>query len=247
MAVQNNNGIPYYLQLAEYLVEKIKSGEFAAGDKIPSENELSRQFCVNRHTVRQAINKVTSMGWLKTVKGKGSYVKVKPPVIYYNISEQTCFTNNMDRIGKRHSSLLIEWEKVNPTEKEAEVLHMEPTKKVYRLEILRCVEGNPFSLTTTVLVEKVVPQLEQYLNDFCSLYAILENHYHFKPVRLCSNFQACHPTINDCTYLQIPDSVPVLKIESLMYHPNGYPVEYGVTRIRGDINQCSIEFKGVIK
>jgi len=244
LVIQKNNDIPYYLQLAEYLIGKIKIGEFSVGDKIPSENELSQQFNINRHTVRQAINKVTGMGWLTTIKGKGSYVKFKPPLISYTISEQTRFTDNMNHIGKRHSSSLIGWEKDNPTEKEARVLHMESKEWVYRLEILRYVEDNPLSLTTTMIIERDVPQLEQYLDNFHSLYAILESHYHFKPLRVCSNFQASLPNIKDCTYLEMPENIPVLKIESLMYNPNDYPVEYGITRIRGDINQCSINLRG---
>jgi len=244
LSIQKNDGVPHYLRLAEYIIKKIKSGEFVVGDKIPSEMELSRQFGLNRHTVRQAIDRVAKLGWLTTIKGKGTYVKFKPTVVSYTISDKTCFTDNMKRIDRKHKSLLLGWEKDNPMREEAQALQLASDEQVYRLEILRYVNGTPFSITTSVLPEKAVPLIEQYLENFYSLYAILENHYNFTPVRVRSVFQATFAEVKDITYLEMPEGVPILKIKSLMCHPAGYPVEYDVIRIRGDMSECHIEFKG---
>ena len=242
MISSGSDHVPSYLQLVEYIIAGIKSGKFVIGACIPSEIELSNQFAVSRQTVRQAIDKVRSLGWLDTQQGKGSYVKEKPALVPYLISKKTSFTDNMQRIGKTHQSTLLHWKKDVATAQERQVLKLAFDEQVYRLEILRYVDKVPFSVTTSVLPAEAVPLLEQYLANFDSFYKILKSHYCFTPVRVRSVFQATFADQRDIACLKMPIDVPVLKIVSLMHHPAGYPVEYGVARVRGDINQCSVEF-----
>lgn len=242
MISPQSDQVPSYLQLVEYIIGSIKSGKFGVEMRIPSETELSNQFAVSRQTVRQAIDKVKSLGWLDTQQGKGSYVKEKPALVPYLISGKTSFTDNMQRIGKTHQSALLHWKKNCATAEERQVLQLALNEQVYRLEILRYVDKVPFSVTTSVLLAKAVPLLEQYLANFNSLYKILKNHYCFTPVRVRSVFQATFADRKDIACLKMPIDVPVLKIASLMHHPAGCSVEYGIARVRGDINQCSVEF-----
>lgn len=54
---------------------KIMSGEWQSGFKLPSESSLGEMFGVNRLTVRLAINKLATLGVLETVNGLGTFVK----------------------------------------------------------------------------------------------------------------------------------------------------------------------------
>lgn len=67
-----NVGEQVYRQLKELLI----NGEWAPGDRIPSENELADKFGVSRITVRQALQKLNALGLLETRLGEGSFVKV---------------------------------------------------------------------------------------------------------------------------------------------------------------------------
>lgn len=62
-----------YLQLMEDLKEQILSGQFLAGDKLPSENELAAQYQVSRQTVRRAIAILEQMGYVYAMHGKGTF------------------------------------------------------------------------------------------------------------------------------------------------------------------------------
>ena len=66
---------PQYVRIQNYIISKISSGEFKTGDKIPSENEISRMFSVSRITANTALRGLVSMGVIERVKGKGSFVK----------------------------------------------------------------------------------------------------------------------------------------------------------------------------
>ena len=56
---------PIYLQLREVVRTKIEEGEYPPGMAIPSENELSEMYGVNRLTVRNAVEALVGEGLLK--------------------------------------------------------------------------------------------------------------------------------------------------------------------------------------
>jgi DNA-binding FadR family transcriptional regulator len=56
------------------LRERISGGEFAVGDRLPSEPELMRELGVGRTTVREAIRVLAHMGHLQVRQGSGTFV-----------------------------------------------------------------------------------------------------------------------------------------------------------------------------
>ena len=62
-----------YYRLMEDLKEKILSGEFKAGDKLPSENELSRSYQISRQTVRKALSILENAGYIYAEHGRGTF------------------------------------------------------------------------------------------------------------------------------------------------------------------------------
>ena len=61
-------------QVSDRLEEMISSGEYAVGDKIPTEPELADMFQVSRNTIREAIQSLTWSGLLSVKQGDGTYV-----------------------------------------------------------------------------------------------------------------------------------------------------------------------------
>ena len=63
-------------QVFEQLKQMIIDGEWKQGDKLPSENALADMLGVSRITVRQALQKLGTLGLIETRLGEGSFVKV---------------------------------------------------------------------------------------------------------------------------------------------------------------------------
>ncbi len=61
---------PAYRQIANVIERKIVERELRAGDALPSENDLARQFGVNRSTVREAIRELEIHGLLGRQRGE---------------------------------------------------------------------------------------------------------------------------------------------------------------------------------
>ncbi|WP_207180736.1 GntR family transcriptional regulator [Anaerocellum diazotrophicum] len=66
-----------YEIIKDFIIEGINSGKFKEGEKIYSENMLSRKFKVSRHTVRRAIMELEFEGLLVSQKGRGTFVAKK--------------------------------------------------------------------------------------------------------------------------------------------------------------------------
>lgn len=59
----------------EELVQKITSGQYREGQKLPSEGALGRQFKSSRPVIRAALLELREQGFIETTKGVGSFVR----------------------------------------------------------------------------------------------------------------------------------------------------------------------------
>ena len=77
-ALNPESPLPLYPQLADLLLERIRTGEYRSGSRIPSETALARRFRIGRPTVRQATDQLVRRRCLERRRGSGTYV-VEPP------------------------------------------------------------------------------------------------------------------------------------------------------------------------
>jgi GntR family histidine utilization transcriptional repressor len=68
-----------YEQVKEFVTRKIQSGEWVAGDRLPSEHELVAQFGISRMTVNRAIRELQEQGRVVRMAGVGSFVAEEKP------------------------------------------------------------------------------------------------------------------------------------------------------------------------
>lgn len=73
--IKRNSSLPLYVQLADSVREKIRSGEIKVGDMLPSENEMIKQYKVARLTVREALSILVNEGLLEKRHGKGTFCR----------------------------------------------------------------------------------------------------------------------------------------------------------------------------
>ena len=66
---------PAYLQLANILSHAIATGQYRAGDQLPTEAELRAVYEVSPMTVRRAVNLLLDRGAVTTARGRGTFVK----------------------------------------------------------------------------------------------------------------------------------------------------------------------------
>ena len=63
-----------YLQVKQYILERIAGGSLRTGERVPSENELVRELDVARMTANRALRELAADGVLVRVAGVGTFV-----------------------------------------------------------------------------------------------------------------------------------------------------------------------------
>ena len=71
-------GVSLYYHVEKYIRQKIESGEWPLGAKLPTEAELAEFFNVSRTTIRQSVNGMVEAGMLVRRQGSGTYVVQSP-------------------------------------------------------------------------------------------------------------------------------------------------------------------------
>lgn len=77
---------PQYLRILDILRERIKAGVYAVGSRAPSEAELCEEFNVSRQTVREALRKLSEMGYVERRRGSRTRVVSHNPTPVYSQS-----------------------------------------------------------------------------------------------------------------------------------------------------------------
>ena len=65
---------PKYAMVRDYLSERIDSGEYQPGDRLPTEDSLVEILGVSKGPIRQAVSDLEQRGVLRKVQGRGTFV-----------------------------------------------------------------------------------------------------------------------------------------------------------------------------
>jgi GntR family transcriptional regulator len=78
-------GAPLWQQVVQLLRDDILKGQFPAGSRMPTEEELSEKFSVSRQTVRAALQQLRVDGLVSSKQGSGTTVMPPPPSASFNV------------------------------------------------------------------------------------------------------------------------------------------------------------------
>jgi GntR family transcriptional regulator, arabinose operon transcriptional repressor len=74
MQLRKDSPVPLYQQLLNEVRDRISTGEWKVGSRLPSETELASSLGVSRVTIRQALGAAVEAGLLVRARGKGTFV-----------------------------------------------------------------------------------------------------------------------------------------------------------------------------
>ena len=113
--IDKNNPTPIYVQIADWIRNKILNLEWEVNYQLPSEENLSKQFGISRGTLRRALSTLIEEGILTQIQGKGTFVSDKT-VSYPFGQELISFAESMDRSGLEYKTNVIEMLQFEPNE-----------------------------------------------------------------------------------------------------------------------------------
>jgi GntR family transcriptional regulator len=223
---------PVYIQIRDILAEKIKSGEFISGDKLPSERELSEIYSISRMTARNALTQLVDSGYAYRLKGKGTFVSY--PNIERDFVKLSGFSQMLKSKGIKPSNKIVKSGIIEADKKIASLLETTIGTKVY--EIVRIRYGNNIALALeySYLPVNLLDNLLQYDFEKDSLYKVIEENYNYKLKYSKQWIKITTLNKNESKLLNVKEHTPAFLLESISYDMDETVVESTLSLNIGD-------------
>lgn len=101
----SGDGTPAYLRIKRLVSSRIRTGEWDAGDRLPSEHQLVSALGVSRMTVNRALRELADSGAIVRSSGVGSFVAA--PKAASPLFEVRNIADEVQRRGHRHRTRLV--------------------------------------------------------------------------------------------------------------------------------------------
>ncbi|MEO1053776.1 MAG: GntR family transcriptional regulator [Bacteroidota bacterium] len=101
------NGKSIFLQIADTITEKVMSGEFPVGEKIPSVRDLASQMGVNPNTIMRTYSELQAMSIIENQRGIGYFVNEDAQKIILEDKKKAFFDKVLPDFLKQASLLGI--------------------------------------------------------------------------------------------------------------------------------------------
>jgi GntR family transcriptional regulator len=237
-----NRQVPLYYQLENLLREKINSGKFSPGDRLPTESDFIEEYQVSRITVRQALGALAAEGLIERRQGRGTFIAERK-TRKRHFEGTTHLTGSLDELiemGLDTPVKTLEMNRVEADSHEAELLQIKVGEPVYRLKRVRLRDGKPYSFLVNYLPAHIGAQLtREELNSGALLQTIEQRlGYRLRDARQQVKAELADPFV--ANLLDVRIGAPLLSIERTVYAADGKPVEYVHTLYRSDLFSYSV-------
>lgn len=224
--------LPLYAQVEATLAARISTGELELGERLPSEDELVRDFAVSRTTVRSAIQSLVKRGMVEIRRGRGTFVA--QPRIVQELTSLTGFVEDMEALGRSASARLIDWQEVRADEVVAHQLELPLGANVIRIRRVRLSNGRPLSYDDTFLPPDLGTRVVTDDLEVDPIFTLLEKKYDTPLAEARYELEASVANHEVARALDVGVGAAVFLIERTSYAVGGRPVDYERLHYRGD-------------
>lgn len=222
-----------YSHIENDLRQKIISGEYGPGEKLPTEVELCRQYGVSRITVRRAIQNLADDDMLRRYRGKGTFVRPRAHDLDRNLQNGLGFSG-LSSLGGRAQRHIVEKRRLPATASLAEKLGIPQGNEVQYVKRLGIVNGVPLTLDNVYVSTELLPHFIDDLKEGCSLYELFEVDYRLDLAYADLSFSASFATPEEAELLECFTGAPVLVFDKICYNTDGKVVHYSKTLLSGN-------------
>jgi len=222
---------PLHVQIRESLRRQILTGHYKPGDRIPSEEDLAKDWQVNRLTARRSISDLVNEGLLQRRPGIGTFVIGRRAL--RDISSLVSFWQSTRDRGMKPSAKLIGAEEIPATKDIAEPLEIAVGDPIYLIRRLRLSDGEVMAYHIAHIPAQYLPGLLKKDLSKISLYALYRarGYAPFSGEQRIGA-QAAEPEM--ARLLSIPAGSPVLSLHRTTRMISGKPIEFLIAYYRAD-------------
>jgi GntR family transcriptional regulator len=235
----NRSPVARYIQLATLFRNRITSGEWPVGSRIPNVDELAATFSVARGTMREALGLLEDEGLLERLRAKGTFVRKSPPS------------------AQRHK-LALDWTSLSDVHEGATIEVLEhrvlkslppadrdrgkPAPRYRMMRRLHIRDGRPYLATRFYIADALYRQHAALLRRMPALSTL----HRVAPDRLARAWQMLTigaADIEMAGLLRIPLNAPIARVDRFAIDPDGAIIYVGHGVYRGDAICMEMELR----
>lgn len=213
---------PAYIRIHDAIKEQIENGDWKIGDRLPSERDLADEFSVSRMTLRQAITLLVDEGTLERRVGSGTYVASHR--VQEKMRGTTSFTEIIQLQGKTPSTKLLSYTKGRPTEKEIQLLSLQPDEAIIRMERVRYADEMPVVYEVATIPERLIKGFDR--KDITSHFFQTLTDHGYRIGRSHQTIYARLASEQVARHLKIHKNEAILALRQVSYLEDGQAFEY---------------------
>jgi len=226
--------VPVYIQVRQFILDRISRGEFSPGDRLPSEMELAGHFNTTRSTVVHGLQSLVTEGIITREAGRGTFVALRNMRVTHDATHFRSFEEEVEEQGAEVSYRLISFNRVPGDARSLERLELPPEAELYILVRTRLVNGVPTVQETRLLPLGIASQLTIDWLSSLSMYTILDRIG--RPVaRVDGVIRAAAAQDDTAVHLGIKTGSPVLMREYTLFGHDGRPMVCGSALFRKEV------------
>lgn len=214
--LNSQSPIPLYHQLADIITDQIRSGEYQAGDLIPSETGIAKDYGIGRPTVRQAMDLLVRKGLIERKRGSGTFVKEQNDnVDLFSLAgtSQAFITKGIQTESKILKPVVV----TDVSDKAGNPFN---NKKAYFFSRLTFVDKDPVLLEDIYLNSQLFKGLEKIDFENSSLSMVVADQYYLKPETGHQSFKLAILSGEQAELLDLGSSGYLLEVERCLDFPD---------------------------
>lgn len=223
------NSRPLYAQASAALKDLLQGGNYAPGERLPSEHLLSQQLGISRPTLREALHQLEEEGAIVRRHGVGTFVAQPQPVIEAGLEVLESLERLTERSGLRTEMGEVVIEERLATARESKGLGLVTAAPITAITRVMLADGQRIAH----LID-VVPQVHLRHADLGADFtgSVLE---HFltcgRPALSHSRTELCAEAADNenARALHIQRGAPLMKLEAQLFAADGQIVDYSIS------------------
>jgi GntR family transcriptional regulator len=230
--------LPRYVQLADLFRNRIARGAWSPGERLPTLEDLMREFDVARVTVRQAVEVLAREGLVRAQQGRGTFVTGRPRGDRTLRLETTLADlAEVYRDDKPKLTLLEESSAVPPLRPD----DGKPATGYRHLRRVHSRDGEPYCVITIYLDERIFARAPARFRRETIIAVMLD-----LKVRVARAHQALRigtADVETASRLGIPFNAPTAEVRRVFRSANGTVLYLGEVTYRGDYIRLEMDLK----
>lgn len=219
-------------QIVRILTNRIYTGEYAPGEKFPSENQLASEFSVSRASVRSAMAALEAKGLIIRHQGVGSFVRqasISNPLDEFIDFKTLIEINGFTPSVKIHNVYLTE-----ACHEQAQDIEVAEGSPIIKIETVFSADGTPVIYAVNTIPEWVLgKELEDRLiqsPEICEPFIYFMNNYCNQEIAY-NHASLWADTVRhfDMDIHEFDANISILVVNSIGYNPDNRPIFKSLT------------------